>query len=1592
LRLVGLLLGVVAGSLSLLPAGAMAEPLCTDSWIGGSSGSWQTAANWSSGTVPGPSDVACIASGTVVEVSGVARVGVLSDGGSLLQVEGSLEIAGTSEASSVAGYTSIFGTLMGAGTLDVSSNLTLYPNSLLSGSGSTVVLASATASVAGKVAKRSLVNQGTMSVVEAGLYLSEGARLTNQGTFEAGKDIEGASSALFVNTGHFRRKAGSEAVVVQLPFSNEGAIEATTGELTFEVSETGSSASSIVAGAGAVVAFADGTFAQAGGTWRGVIDIDDFASVTSEGLLGESATVKVQGGTWVLGPGPKTTVAGFVLDLEGTVSGAGSLSVSGTFEWTFGTMAGSGTTVVEGSAAGILGPPIEHLERPFVNEGELTHTEGEFEMTTASHFTNDGRFVTDGESWIADPKGGYRAMFVNRGTFERASGPRSLIEPPFHNEGLISGAIFDFVDLEEVGSQGWGCSEEDPSFPKREVAEEDGVCTATGDLSESQSDLTVGGRGVGLNVTRTYNSQAAEQGAKSAFGYGWSSPYSQHLVFEPMLGLITLVQENGSTVTFEEGLAGELKSPQGSPDVLSGSSTTGYSLTLEDEDVYHFSGSLGRLESIVDRNENTTTLGYNTSGQLEKVTDPAGRTMRFEYNGEGLISAVVDPLHHEVKYTYEGENLKTVSEPGETALRWQFVYEGAHQLSEMIDGRGGKTKYEYSSAHQVAAKIDPMSRKTTFAYGFGYSEVTNEATGAVTMQYVTSAGQLAQVVHGFGTASATTESFTYDEAGDQASVTNGDGRTTKYGYDGAGDRTSMLDPEGHETKWTYDSTHDVETTTTPDGETTTTKRDSHGNPTTVERPAPGGATQVTTYKYDSHGDLESMTDPLKRTWKYEYDTAGDRTAEIDPEGDKRTWRFNEDSQETSMVSPRGHVTGAKEASFTTTTERDAQGRPTVVISPLKHETKYKYDADGNLESKTDPEGDTTTYTYDADNEQTKVKEPNGTVTETGYDGAGQVTSQTDGNKHTTTYVRNVLEQVTEVIDPLARKTLKEYDHAGNLIAVTDAEKRTTSYKYDPDNRVVEVSYSDGKTPAVEYEYNGDGDRTKMVDGTGTTSYEYDQLDRLTSTTDGHGDVVGYEYDLANEQTKITYPNGKAIRRSYDNAGRLSGVTDWLEHTTKFGYDADSDVTSTTFPSETADLDKYGYNETDAMSEVKYTKGSETLASIAYTRNKDDQVTKATTVGLPGEEKPAFAYDENSRITKGAGVAYKYDAANDPTTIGSDTYNYNAADELENSKLKTTTVATYTYDEVGERTKTAPASGPATTYGYNQAGDLVSVTRPKEGTTPAFEDTYAYNGDGLRTAQTVSGTTTYMAWDVAEKLPLILNDGTSSYVYGPGGLPVEQINNGTGTVLYLHHDQQGSTRLLTGSTGKTEGTFTYDAYGNKTGTTGIATSPLGYGGQYTDTGTGLIYLRARYYDPTTAQFVTVDPAVMETQEAYGYATEDPVDVSDPSGLCPSATTASLPSEQPASKSNCNKWYSEAKRKYNYLRTKENDLKDEGPSSQRSVVEGHVNAWNQKVKNLVELLKKFDKGGCEEEYDLHIPAEAYELASQKLEVKEYWTPGP
>ena len=48
------------------------------------------------------------------------------------------------------------------------------------------------------------------------------------------------------------------------------------------------------------------------------------------------------------------------------------------------------------------------------------------------------------------------------------------------------------------------------------------------------------------------------------------------------------------------------------------------------------------------------------------------------------------------------------------------------------------------------------------------------------------------------------------------------------------------------------------------------------------------------------------------------------------------------------------------------------------------------------------------------------------------------------------------------------------------------------------------------------------------------------------------------------------------------------------------------------------------------------------------------------------------------------------------------------------------------------------------------------------------------------------------------------------------------------------------------------------------------------------GAGPHYLIGRYYDPATGQFLSVDPKVEQTLEAYAYAADDPVRDIDPEG--------------------------------------------------------------------------------------------------------------
>ena len=162
---------------------------------------------------------------------------------------------------------------------------------------------------------------------------------------------------------------------------------------------------------------------------------------------------------------------------------------------------------------------------------------------------------------------------------------------------------------------------------------------------------------------------------------------------------------------------------------------------------------------------------------------------------------------------------------------------------------------------------------------------------------------------------------------------------------------------------------------------------------------------------------------------------------------------------------------------------------------------------------------------------------------------------------------------------------------------------------------------------------------------------------------------------------------------------------------------------------------------------------------------------------------------------------------------------------------------------------------------------------------------------MRTSETSPLGVEYFTWNTESSVPQLLTDGENAYIYGPpgtplGNAPVEQIplsSSATpGSSTYLFSDPQG-VRLTFNSSGTITAGATYSAYGQVTSGGLSSITPFGYAGGYTDP-TGLIYLINRYYDPSTGQFLSVDPLVGITDQPYQYVGGDPLNFIDPLGLC------------------------------------------------------------------------------------------------------------
>ncbi len=168
----------------------------------------------------------------------------------------------------------------------------------------------------------------------------------------------------------------------------------------------------------------------------------------------------------------------------------------------------------------------------------------------------------------------------------------------------------------------------------------------------------------------------------------------------------------------------------------------------------------------------------------------------------------------------------------------------------------------------------------------------------------------------------------------------------------------------------------------------------------------------------------------------------------------------------------------------------------------------------------------------------------------------------------------------------------------------------------------------------------------------------------------------------------------------------------------------------------------------------------------------------------------------------------------------------------------------------------------------------------------------YGADGILSSEVVNlaPTTTHYGYDLVGmgQLPQRIAEFNgaavlTSYFYSVGSDRVLETMQGA-SGYFFHRDVLGSTTTVTDSTSRVRATYRYDAYGNLLpGSSDTIGNPLRFTGLASDATSGLLYARARWYDPRTGRFLTPDPLGSAGTSAYAYAGGNPVNNVDPSGM-------------------------------------------------------------------------------------------------------------
>ena len=794
-----------------------------------------------------------------------------------------------------------------------------------------------------------------------------------------------------------------------------------------------------------------------------------------------------------------------------------------------------------------------------------------------------------------------------------------------------------------------------------------------------------------------------------------------------------------------------------------------------------------------------------------------------------------------------GTSIEDRFDIGDLGRGWKHQWE----ISAVTDDSGSVTVKDYNSSRFFAKQADGSYQNlagdgatlkainglyvlsegngTNIAFyeNGSLDYVEDKRKNRVTASY--SSERLASLVHSNGDQL----SFSFSEQGRLSQVIDETGRTTTYRYDEAGDHLlSVSDIEGavsyaYETTKGLASEHAIRSIELADGTITTFDYDAQGR--LLQRSQEGEAQSASaTYRYDAAGQI-TITDGLGETtqlWLTDQSAVG---RIVDALG--QTTQFQQDTggNLAQLVNPDRTISNFS---------YDERGNLVEMQDALGHQIYFTYDAADRPQSFQDQRGNTTTYSHDGEGNLQSVTYADNSSATYSHDDVGNLTVSVNRRNQTTNYTYSAKGLLTQKDYADGTSSVFTYDDRGNLLTATDADS-TVSYSYNNAERLAKVAYGDERF--LTFEYDAGGRRTQIADQDDfTVNYSYDAVGRLQQLTNGNNErIISYEYDADDRLVKETNGNSTYTTYGYDSVGQVLSIVN---------YTASDSINS-----------RYGYEYDTAGRRTRMT----TLeGDFSYEYDVTGQLTSVT---LPDDRK----------------IEYQYDAAGNRTTVveGGTETSY-LANNL--NQYLTAGETTYTYDADGNLTGKTQGTNNWT-YGYDSDSQLIEVAGP-DGTW-----NYEYDPVGNRIATIKDGIRTEYLIDPSGFGHVVgeyNSDGTSiaSYVQGIGLVSQVSASN---LSSYYDADAIGSITGLTGADGSYLNEYSYLPFGEELAKTETVSNPFEFIGQWgvMDEGNGLDFMRERYYDSTTGQFVSEDPIGLRGGDANTrrYVQNNPVNDNDPLGL-------------------------------------------------------------------------------------------------------------